>query len=115
MDRGTGGAAEEGFRDVTGGGTGFNVPGRIACARGGVISDGKLFGREVISEFGRCTGRSGGLRKFAIGGFDGSAPDDSALGTLGFRTLILGASGSFGADEMGGLGAEVRDVSGSES
>lgn len=113
MDRGTGGAAE-GFRDVTGGGAGFNVPGGIGCARGGVVSDGKLFDREVISEFGRCTGRSGGLRKFAIEGFDGSAPDDSVLGTLGFSTLILEVSGSVGADEIGGLGAEVRDVSGSE-
>lgn len=33
---------------------------------------------------------------------------------VGLREFGLGAIGGFGADEIGGLGVEVRDVSGSE-
>lgn len=70
-DRGIGGAGVEDLRDVTGGGGGFNVPGGRGFARGGVISEGKYFDRESISELGRFAGRSGGLRRFEIKGLDG--------------------------------------------
>lgn len=34
---------------------------------------------------------------------------------VGLRLLIRGAGGGFGANEAGGLGAELREVSGSET
>lgn len=34
---------------------------------------------------------------------------------VGLRVLIRGAGGGFGAKEVGGFGAELREVSGSET
>lgn len=112
---GGGGAATEGFLDVMGGGGGFDVPGRGGGgALGGVISEDKLLDLGGISELGRRTGLSGGLRKLEIIAFGSCEGDDSVVWGIGLRPLGRGAFGGLGAEEKGGFGIEAREVSGSE-
>lgn len=112
---GRGGAADEGFRELTGGGGGFDVPGSGGGgALGGVVSDGAIVDRSGTSEFGRWRGFRDGLRRCAINGFDGCEGDDSVVWGVGLKEFGLGTIRGFGAGEIGGLGVEVRDVSGSE-
>lgn len=114
-NRGTGGVTVEGFRDAISGGAGFDIPDG-GGARGGVVSEGKFFDWGLISEIGRCTGRNGGFRKLTSKWLDGWwGGDDSVVCGLGLKALDLGAARSFDVDEVGGLGAEKRNVSGSES
>lgn len=110
-----GGGAAEGFRELIGGGGGFSVLGSGGGgALGGVISVDALLDRSGISEFGRWRGFRDGLRRWAINGFDGCKGDDSVVWGVGLKDFGLGTIGGFATDKMGGLGAEVRDVSGSE-
>ena len=83
-------------------------------ALGGVISVDALLDRSGISEFGRWRGFKDGLRRWAINGFDGCGGDDSVVWGEGLNEFGLGAIGGFGKDEIGGLGAEVLIISGSE-
>lgn len=98
-----------------GGGGGFDVPGRGGGgALGGVTSEDKLLDLRGTSELGRRTGFSGGFRKLAIIAFGNCEGNESVVWGIGLRPLGRGAFGSFGAEDKGGLGIEVRDVSGSE-
>lgn len=110
-----GGGAAEGFRELIGGGGGFVVPGRGGGgALGGVISVEALWDRNGLSEFGRGRCFRDGLREWTINGFDGCRGDDSVDWGVGLKEFGLGARGGFGENEKGGLGAEDREVSGSE-
>lgn len=100
---------------MMGGGGGFDVPGKGGGgALGGVMSEDDLLDPRGMSEFGRCTGFKGCLRRFTSSGFDDCGVDDSVVWEAGLRPLGLKAVGGFGADEMGGRGGEACDVSGSE-
>ena len=110
-----GGAAEEGFRELIGGGGGFDVPGRGGGgARGGVISVEALWDRNGLSEFGRGRFFRDGLREWTINGFDGCGGDDSVVWGVGLKECGLGARGGFGENEKGSLAEGDREVSGSE-
>ena len=107
-DTGGGGAAVDGFLDVIGGGGGFAPVGSGGAPRGG---------KKEASELGRGAGFDGGLRRFATSGLaaeDGRGGDDSVVCGTGLNAFIRDANGGFGAKEVGGLGADWCDVSGSE-
>ena len=107
------GAAVEGFRDAIGGGGGFDKLGGTGGARGGVTS-AEDWARERKSGVDLCPGLGGAFRRLATNGFDGCGGDDSEVGRPGRRALNRGAVGGFGADDVGGFGAVLREISGSE-
>ena len=110
---GGGCAAVDGFFDPTGGGGGLDMVGGIGGALGGLASDRDV--RVGTSALGLGTGFKGDLRRFATRWLVSSGGDDSVVWGPGRRALIRGAGGGFGADEVGGFGAELRDVSGSDT
>ena len=112
-DGGGGGAAADGFLDVIGGGGGFAPLGGGGGARGGSSE----LDRKEASEFGLWAGFGGGFRRFATTGLaaaDGCGGEDSVVCGLRLKAFNLGAAGGFGAEEVGGIGADCLDVSGSD-
>ena len=116
-----GGAAEDGFLAVIGGGRGFaplggGGGGFAPLGGGGGARGGRSeLDRRELSVFGLWAGLGGGLRRFATSGLaaeGGCGGDDSIVCGVGLNTFSLGAVGGFGAEEAGGLGAELLEISG---
>lgn len=100
MDDCNGVVVEDGFLHATGGGGGFDVPGK-----GGGFFD--------MSEFG-CEFKVGPyLRRFANGAFDGCSCSDSEERAFGFKA-VRAAERGLSVFEPGGLILEEREESVSE-
>lgn len=119
-DEGGGGGAcagkdEAGLREETGGGGGLRPDGGGGGPRGGVTSGEDCTDLKEKVELGLDTGFGGGFRKFDTRGFVGCDGADSVVFGTRRKVGSFGAVGGFEpANDGGGLGVEMRELSGSE-
>lgn len=108
-----GGPLVEGFLAATGGGGGL-PPGRGGGARGGITSWENRVDRKVMSENGLECGFEGAFRSCETRGLASWGGEVAVVNGDGRRGIALKAGGDLDPGDGGGLGADCRDVSGSD-